>query len=168
MNITLYVSQGVDDAIYVNSKDDGKYLQFQRDHKFNLYYIDISKANVDEYCYPNTVKRGKSLFSILNQKRAEAIRILQERCVYPSDKDFTNALEYNSIVGVDFGRREVNIVNDIYDYSKGACPLFLTSFVLLCCSLFHLLCYYLYALVSVVVSISILLMLFSLVRRVVR
>ena len=80
----------------------------------------ISKANVDEYCYFNTVKQGKSLFSILDQKRAEAIIILQERCAFPSDKDFINALEYNSIEGVDFGKRDVNIANDIYDYSKDA------------------------------------------------
>ena len=31
----------IDDVIYVQSKEDGKYLQFQRDHKFNLYYMDI-------------------------------------------------------------------------------------------------------------------------------
>ena len=39
----------VDDAIYVQSKEDGKCLRFQRDHKFNLYYMDISKAVVDEH-----------------------------------------------------------------------------------------------------------------------
>ena len=32
----------IDDTIYVQSKDNGKYLQFQRDHKHNLYYIYIS------------------------------------------------------------------------------------------------------------------------------
>ena len=31
-----------------------------------------------------------------------------------------NALEYNSIEGVDFGRRDVKIANDIYGHSKGA------------------------------------------------
>ena len=31
----------VDDAIYVYSKDDGKYLRFQRYHKFALYLTDI-------------------------------------------------------------------------------------------------------------------------------
>ena len=77
----------VDNAIYIQSKDDGKYLQFQRDHKFNLYYIDISEANVEEHCYFNTVKKGKSLFSILDQKRVEAVRTLQERCAFPSDEN---------------------------------------------------------------------------------
>ena len=38
----------VDDAIYVQSRDNGKYLQFQRDPKFNLYYMDISGANVED------------------------------------------------------------------------------------------------------------------------
>ena len=56
----------IDDAIYVQSKDDGKYLQFQRSHKFNLYYIDISEADKDEHCYLNTVKQGKALYSILD------------------------------------------------------------------------------------------------------
>ena len=50
----------------------------------------------------------------------EAVRILQERCAFPSDKDFTNALECNSIEGVDFGRRDVKIAIDIYGYSRGA------------------------------------------------
>ena len=60
------------------------------------------------------------MYSILDQKRAEAVRILQERCGFPSDKDFINALECNFIEGVDFGRRDVKIANDIYGYSKGA------------------------------------------------
>ena len=37
----------VDDAIYVQSKDNRKYLQYQRDPKYGLYYMDISKAKVD-------------------------------------------------------------------------------------------------------------------------
>ena len=81
--------------------------------------MDISKADVDKHCYLNTVKQGKALYSILDQKRAEAVKILQERCAFPSDKDFINAFECNSIEGVDFGRRDVNIANNIYGYSKG-------------------------------------------------
>ena len=65
-------------------------------------------------------KNIKTTFSILDQKRAETVRILQERCGFPSDKDFINALECNSIEGVDFGRRDVKIANEIYGYSKGA------------------------------------------------
>ena len=65
------------------------------------------------------MKQGESLFSILVQKRAEAVRILQERCAFPSDNDFINALECNSVEGWIFWRRDVNIANDIYGYSKG-------------------------------------------------
>ena len=57
----------VDDAIYLQSNDDGKYLQFQRDHKFNLYYLYISEADGDEHCYLNTVKQGNALYFILDQ-----------------------------------------------------------------------------------------------------
>ena len=81
--------------------------------------MDISEADLDKHCYLNTVKKGKTIFSILDQKRAEAVRILQEQCGFPSDKDFIHALECNSIDGVDFGRRDVNIANEIYGYSKG-------------------------------------------------
>ena len=109
----------IDDTIYMQSKDNGKYLRFQRDHKHNLYYMDISKAKLDEYYYLNTVKDGMAIFSILDQKRAEAMRILEERCGFPSDKHFINALECNSIEGVDFGRRDVKIANEMYGYSKG-------------------------------------------------
>ena len=82
--------------------------------------MDISEADGDEHCYLNTVKQGKSLYSILDQKRVEAVRILKERCAFPSDKDFINALECNSIEWLDFGRSDVKIPNDIYGYSKGA------------------------------------------------
>ena len=81
--------------------------------------MDISEANMEEHCYFNTVKKGKLLFSILDQKRAEAGRTLQERCASPFDKDFINALECNSIEGVNLGRKDVNIANEIYGYSKG-------------------------------------------------
>ena len=103
----------------MQSKDDGKYLRFQRDHKSNLYYMDISKENVEEHCYFNTAKKGKSLFSILDRKRAEVVKALQANCAFPSNEDFINALECNSIEGVDFGRRDVNIANEIYGFSKG-------------------------------------------------
>ena len=66
--------------------------------------MDISEANLEEHYYLNTVKERKTTFSILDQKRAEAVRILQERCGFPSDEDFINALECNSIEGADFGR----------------------------------------------------------------
>ena len=66
------------------------------------------------------MEKGKTTCSILDKKRVEAGRILQERYGFPSDKDFIHALEYNSIEGVDFGRRDVNIANKIYSYSQGA------------------------------------------------
>ena len=80
--------------------------------------MDISEANLDKHCYLNTGKERKTTFSILDQKRAEVVRILQERCGFFSDEDFINALECDSIEGVDFGRRSVNIANKIYGYSK--------------------------------------------------
>ena len=80
----------IDDAIYVQSKDDGKYLQFQRDHKHNVCYMNIREANLDKYCYLNTVNEAKTTFSILDQKRAEAVKIFQERYDFLSDKDFIN------------------------------------------------------------------------------
>ena len=79
--------------------------------------MDISEAELDKHCYLNIVKDRKTTFSILDQKTAEAVRILQERCGFPSDEDFINALECNSIEGVDFGRRDVKIANNIYGYS---------------------------------------------------
>ena len=82
--------------------------------------MDISDSNVKDHFYLNSVKKGESLFSILHQKRAKAGRTLQEHCAFPSDKAFINALECNSIEGVDFRRRDVNIANKIYCYSKGA------------------------------------------------
>ena len=82
--------------------------------------MDISEAELDEHWYLTTVKDGKTTFSIPDQKRAGAVRILQERCGFPSDEDFINALKCNSIEGVDFGRRDVKIANEIYGYSKGA------------------------------------------------
>ena len=55
----------VDNVIYVQSKDNGKYLWFQRDPKHNLYYMDISKAETDEHCYLNTVKVRKNILTVI-------------------------------------------------------------------------------------------------------
>ena len=38
---------------------------------------------------------------------------------FPIRQRLHNALECNSIEGIDFGRRDVNIANEIYGYSKG-------------------------------------------------
>ena len=81
--------------------------------------MDISEANLDKHCYLNTVKERKTTFSVLGQKRAKAVRILQKRCDFPSDKDFIHTLECNSIESVDFDRQDIDISNKIYGYSKG-------------------------------------------------
>ena len=54
--------------------------------------MDISKANVGDHFYFNTVK-GESKISIFNQMRAEAVRTLQEQCAFLFDEDSINALE---------------------------------------------------------------------------
>ena len=81
--------------------------------------MGISKGDVDKYYYFNTLNQGKSLFSIVDQNRVEAVRILQECCTFLSDEDFINTLECNFIEGVDFRKRNINIANDMYGYSKG-------------------------------------------------
>ena len=45
--------------------------------------MDSSEANLDRHCYLNTMKEEKTTFSILDQKRAGVVRILQERCGFP-------------------------------------------------------------------------------------
>ena len=60
------------------------------------------------------------MLSIINQKSAESVRFLKERSAFPSNEDFINVLECNSVEGVDLGRRDVNIANKTYGYSKGA------------------------------------------------
>ena len=82
--------------------------------------MDIGEGNPDGYCYFNSVQNNQRNFSILDQKRAEECRVLQEKCGFPSDEDFINALENNEIPNVDFGRRDVKIAGEIYGYSAGA------------------------------------------------
>ena len=53
-------------VIYVWSKEYVNHIQFQRDHKFNLYYIGISDADMNKRCYPNTVKRALECTSIIS------------------------------------------------------------------------------------------------------
>lgn len=110
----------VDDAIYVQSKEDRKYLRFQQCRKNNLYYLDIGQTEYDGHCNFSTIEKTKSSFSLLDQKWAKAVQLLQEQCGSPSDEDFINALECNSVPGVDFGRRDINIANEIYGYSTAA------------------------------------------------
>ena len=116
----IICNKTVDDAIYVQSKGDGKYLRFQRDYKCNLYYMDISEDDLEKHCYLNTVKEGKTKFSICDQKKVEVVKIFQERYGLPLDKDFIHTLIFKFIEGVDFSRRDVNIANKIYGYCKGA------------------------------------------------
>ena len=40
------------------SKECGKHIQLSRDYKFNLYYVGINEADMDEHCCPNTVKQA--------------------------------------------------------------------------------------------------------------
>ena len=47
---------------------------------------------MDEHCYLNIVKDRETTFSILDQKRAEAVRVIQEKYRFPLDVDFINAL----------------------------------------------------------------------------
>ena len=110
----------IDDTIYVQSKDDGQYLRFQRCKKHNLYYLDIGQGDVDGFCNFRTIEKGKLTFSQLDRNRMKAVRILQEQCGFPSDHDFIHALECNMILGVNFSRRDVKIANEIYGYSQGA------------------------------------------------
>ena len=54
-NYTIYnIRDG--NAIYVWSKEYENDIQFPRDHKFTLYYIDINEVDMDKYCCSNTVK----------------------------------------------------------------------------------------------------------------
>ena len=53
-------------------------------------------------------------------KESRSGQNLHEQCNFPPDKDFIYALKCNSIEGVDFCRRDGNIANEIYGYSKGA------------------------------------------------
>ena len=83
--------------------------------------MDIGEGKPDGHCYAfNSVRNNQRNFSILDQKQAEACRLLQEKCGFPSDEDFINALENNEILNVDFGRQDVNIAREIYGYNAGA------------------------------------------------
>ena len=118
----IICNTGVDDAIYIKNKNNNEYLRFERDKRNGLYYFnyELNLAQDDQQCHFNTIEKTKMQFSTQDQKRAEKVRILQERCGYPSDEDFINALECNIIQGVDFVRRDVKIANEIYGYSKNA------------------------------------------------
>ena len=111
----------IDDAIYVQSKEDGKFLRFRRCPRYNIYYMDIGEGKPDGHCYVFiSVRNNQRNFSILDQKRPEVCRLLQEKCGFPSDTDFINAIENSKIPNIDFGRRDVKIANEIYGYRAGA------------------------------------------------
>ena len=46
----IFCNTTIDNVIYVQSKDNGKYIQFQRDFKYSLCYMGISDANVGGHC----------------------------------------------------------------------------------------------------------------------
>ena len=49
----------------MRNKEYGEHIQFPRDHKFNLYYMGISEADMNKHCCPNTVKRSPECTSIV-------------------------------------------------------------------------------------------------------
>ena len=85
-------------------------VRFQRCRERNLYYLDLENLDAKETC----------LFTPLDEKRAKAVRKLQEMCGSPSDADFIQALEHNKIPGVDFTKRDVRIAKDLLGYSEYA------------------------------------------------
>ena len=82
--------------------------------------MDIGEGKPDGHCYFNSVRNNQKDFSILDQKQAKACRLLQEKCGFPSDTDFINAIKNGQIPNIDFRRRDVKIANKIYGYSAGA------------------------------------------------
>ena len=46
-----------DNAIYMWNKEYAGHTKFPRDHKFNLYYMDINEPDMDKHYCPNTVKQ---------------------------------------------------------------------------------------------------------------
>ena len=53
------------------------------------------------------MKKGKTTFSILDQKRAEAVKILQEQYGFPSDEDFINTRHTDCNNVTHDGRKDV-------------------------------------------------------------
>ena len=100
----------IDNAIYVQSKTDGRSISFQRCHDHNLYYLDLENLEMNETC----------LFTPLDEKRAREVQKLQEMCGSPSNADFVQSLEHNKIPGVDFTKRDVRIAKDLLGYSEYA------------------------------------------------
>ena len=47
------------------SKEYRKCILFPRDHKFNLYYMGISEADMNKHTCPNTVKQALKCTSIV-------------------------------------------------------------------------------------------------------
>eukprot|EP00536_Pseudo-nitzschia_multiseries_P015247 jgi/Psemu1/41781/gm1.41781_g len=66
-----------------------------------------------------TTKGQKKLYSDLNYRRAKKARQLQERLCLPKEKDLLRILDNNLIKNCFVTRRDVQIMNDIYDRHTG-------------------------------------------------
>ena len=92
MNITLHTTQESTMLCMCRARAMGNTCDFKGIIS-STYTTWILVKQTGSDCYFNTAKKGKALSSILDQKRAESVKTLQESCAFPSNEGFTNALE---------------------------------------------------------------------------
>ena len=82
--------------------------------------MDIREAKVDGHSILILWRKGNCYFLYLIKNKPRQLESYKNDVLFLFYENFINALECNTIKGVDFGRRGVKITNTIYSHSKGA------------------------------------------------
>ena len=109
----------IDNAIYVYN-DDRSYIHFQLT-KQDVYEMQVGDGTDMAECHAlTTIKETEIQYSALDQKRAEAVRSLQERLGFPSDINLANTTNYNIVGNCQLNQRDIQIANNIFSPSVAA------------------------------------------------
>ena len=82
--------------------------------------MELYDEEEKETCLFATIKGKMAMFSELDQKRAKAVRELQERLGFPSNIDLAKAIEYNTLGTCQFNIRDIRIASLIFGPYRAA------------------------------------------------
>ena len=105
----------VENAFYVQNKDDGSNMKYKQCPRINLYTYVIEEGKENNVLIHSTVEEESNKFSQIDQTRAKAVHEMQQVLASPSNYDLANVIEHNVVGATPFTRRDIRIANIIHD-----------------------------------------------------
>ena len=103
----VYYDSQVDKAFYILDHEGGFNKFEQAKNGLYLYHIDMDQQMPSQVLA--TLKKQRTKFSTLNNKRADLARSIQERLMQPSDIDLANAIVSGCIPECGISKKQVAV-----------------------------------------------------------